>query len=68
MCPIEVVGIDRDEESRSITVEHLPPAELAKELYEAGWKYAQLKRGGQLVGAVEISVPKQARVYWGEPE
>ena len=51
-----------------MTIEHVPPAELAKELYETGWKYAQLKRNGELVGAVELSVPKQARVYWGSPE
>jgi hypothetical protein len=65
---IEVKGIDRDGESRSMTIEYLTPIELAERLFQAGWKFAQLMRDEHEVGGVQFSVPKQARAYWGEPE
>jgi hypothetical protein len=65
---IEVKGIDRDGESRSMTIDNLTPLQLAKDLHDTGWKFARLTRNDQEVGRVELSVPERARVYWGKPE
>jgi hypothetical protein len=66
--PIEVHGIDRDEEPRSITIFDLTPAEVARIVYDAGWKFALLVRDGRKVGVVEFSVREMRRIWWGEDE
>lgn len=67
MRPIVVKGIDRDNESRSLSIECLPPDVLAEDLYLAGWKYAQLTQGGEVVGVVEMDPCLMHRTWWGKP-
>jgi hypothetical protein len=62
------VGIDRDGESRVLTIEMLRPRLLAEEMRRAGWKYALLLRDGKSVGGVRFSVGQMKRISWGEDD
>jgi hypothetical protein len=68
MNAIEVRGIDRDEEPRTMTIADLTPYEVARIIHAADWKFALLVRDGRKVGGVEFSVKELKRVWWGEPE
>jgi hypothetical protein len=67
--PLEVQGIDRDERSRSMIFEQPQvPEQVARDLYNEGWKWAVLVQDGVIVGGVYFDSQKLARTWWGDPE
>jgi hypothetical protein len=64
---IEVRGIDRDSESRSMLFAVDEPVwALASALCTDGWKYAQLQRDGTVIGEVKFSHRLMRRTWWAE--
>lgn len=62
---MEIRGIDRDGESRSLVVEVLPVRVIAEDLYWAGWKYAAIySAAGEVVGGVRLDPHWRTRVWW----
>jgi hypothetical protein len=51
---IEVAGIDRDGEPRSLTAEAASVGSLASAILDSGWKYARLTCCGELVAEVAL--------------
>jgi hypothetical protein len=67
MAQIEVKGIDRDGESRSMPVdvrEALPAVALAMKLHDDGWKYALMTHDGRVVGGVRFDAKVMRRIWW----
>jgi len=62
MASIEVKGIDRDGEPRSMLFESLTPQALTQVLYDTGWKFAILLCDGKKVGGVRLE--NLRRISW----
>ena len=64
MRMIEVEGIDRDGESRSVSfVVSGPTWMLAADLLDDGWRYARLSRDGATVGEVYFDQARLCRTW-----
>lgn len=58
-------GIGPDGESRSVLFAVSGPLEeLARQLRDEGWKYAQLRRDGSTVGEVGFDPRALRRTWW----
>lgn len=61
---IDVRGIDRDGNSRSASTEtHREPRALARDLFNQGWKYAEIQADGQRAAEVKFDPHACKRTY-----